>query len=79
MHLSLLLSAFAAVVQVAAFTNGTLVPAYICNPVDDGMPKAFAQLLPYLRKNGKSVAFDANRSSSPTGFCHFSLISDSWG
>jgi len=60
MHLSFLLSAFAAVVQVAAFTNGTLVPAYICNPVDDGMPKAFGQLLPYLRKNGKTVAFDTN-------------------
>jgi len=60
MHISLLLSAFAAVAQVAAFTNGTLVPAYICNPVDDGMPKSFGQLLPYLRKNGKTVAFDAN-------------------
>jgi hypothetical protein len=71
MHLSLLLSAFAAVVQVAAFTNGTLVPAYICNPVDDGMPKAFAQLLPYMRKNGKSVAFDSNRSYSPTRLLRF--------
>jgi hypothetical protein len=62
MHLSLLLSTLAVVVQVTAFTNGTLVPAYICNPVDDGMPKAFSELLPYLRKNGKTVAFDANRS-----------------
>jgi len=60
MYLPLAVSAFALAVQVSAFTNGTLVPAYICNPVDDGMPKAFGQLLPYLRKNGKSVAFDAN-------------------
>jgi hypothetical protein len=64
MHLSLVLSALAAVIQVSAFTNGTLVPAYICNPNDDGMPKAFAQILPYLEKNGKSVAFDANGSHS---------------
>jgi hypothetical protein len=64
MRLTLAVSAFALAVQVSAFTNGTLVPAYICNPVDDGMPKAFGQLLPYLRKNGKSVAFDTNRSCS---------------
>jgi hypothetical protein len=71
MHLSWLLSAFAVVVQVTAFTNGTLVPAYICNPVDDGLPKAFAQLLPYTRKNGKTVAFDSNRSYSLSGSSQF--------
>jgi len=60
MHLSLVLSALTLAGQVSAFTNGTLVPAYICNPQDDGLPKAFAQLLPYMRKNGKTVAFDAN-------------------
>jgi len=60
MRLFQLLTAIAAVVEVTAFTNGTLVPAYICNPVDDGLPKSFAQLLPYTRKNSKTVAFDAN-------------------
>jgi hypothetical protein len=28
-------------IQVLAFTNGTLVPAYLCNAAADGMPKTF--------------------------------------
>jgi len=45
--------------QVSAFTNGSLVPSYICNPTADGLPKAFAQLLPYTRKNAQVIAVDA--------------------
>jgi hypothetical protein len=61
MRLSLVLSVLATAVRVSAFTNGTLVPAYICNPQADGLPKAFAELLPFVRKNGRTVAFDSNR------------------
>jgi hypothetical protein len=46
--------------QVSAFTNGSLVPSYICNPASDGLPKAFAQLLPYTRKNAAVIAVDGN-------------------
>jgi hypothetical protein len=42
MHFETIFSAAVlAAVPAAAFTNGTLVPAYICNPVNDGMPKSF--------------------------------------
>jgi len=50
--------------QVSAFTNGSLVPSYICNPTPDGLPKAFAQLLPYTRKNAAVIAFDANKNDN---------------
>ena len=53
-----ILAALAAVAPVSAFTNGTLVPAYICNPIPDGKPKSFGQLLPYMKKNVKQVAVD---------------------
>lgn len=38
---TVLLAALLVAAPAAAFTNGTLVPAYICNPVADGMPKSF--------------------------------------
>jgi hypothetical protein len=56
--ISIILAALS-VGQVSAFTNGTLVPSYICNPNADGLPKAFAQVLPYTRKNLQVVGFDA--------------------
>jgi hypothetical protein len=48
----------ASITSVSAFTNGSLVPSYICNPNADGLPKAFAQLLPYTRKNAQTIAVD---------------------
>jgi hypothetical protein len=30
---------------VSAFTNGTLLPAYLCGPANDGMPKSLGQVL----------------------------------
>jgi hypothetical protein len=56
---AVVLSALFAATQVSAFTNGSLVPPYICNPNADGLPKSFAQLLPYTRKQLQKVAFDA--------------------
>lgn len=47
-----------------AFTNGSLVPAYICNPQADGLPKSFGQLLPYTREPTTKVGFSTNGSSS---------------
>jgi hypothetical protein len=58
---TLILIALTAIGPVAAFTNGTLVPAYICNPRPDGLPKSFGQLLPYTREQLEAVAFNANR------------------
>lgn len=43
-----------------AFTNGSLVPAYICNPQADGLPKSFGQLLPYTREPTTKVGFNTN-------------------
>jgi len=57
---TLILIALTAIGPVAAFTNGTLVPAYICNPRPDGLPKSFGQLLPYTREQLEAVAFNAN-------------------
>jgi len=59
MIFSVFLIAAFAVTPTLSFTNGSLVPAYICSPRPDGLPKAFSQLLPYMRKNGKTVAFDS--------------------
>lgn len=56
---TVILAALAAVTPVSAFTNGTLVPAYICNQQADGLPKSFGQLLPYTRKNLAKIAVDA--------------------
>jgi len=44
-----------------AFTNGTLVPSYICNPQNDGLPKSFGQLLQYTQKKVTTLAFNNNR------------------
>jgi len=43
-----------------AFTNGTLVPSYICNPQSDGLPKSFGQLLQYTQKKVTTLAFNNN-------------------
>jgi hypothetical protein len=61
---SFIATALLAATQVSAFTNGSLVPSYICNPASDGLPKAFAQLLPYTRKNAAVLAFDGNKNDN---------------
>jgi hypothetical protein len=43
-----------------AFTNGSLVPAYICHPTRDGLPKSFAQVLSFTREMTGTIAFNAN-------------------
>ncbi|KAF2093816.1 hypothetical protein NA57DRAFT_80818 [Rhizodiscina lignyota] len=62
MGLKIVLSAaILAAAPAVAFTNGTLVPAYICNPVADGMPKTFGQLLQLTREQTPTVAFNQNK------------------
>lgn len=43
-----------------AFTNGSLVPSYICHPNADGLPKSFGQLLQFTREQTPTVAFGPN-------------------
>jgi len=59
---SLIFAALVAVSPVSAFTNGSLVPAYICDARPDGLPKSFGQLLPYTREQAGTIAFNSNRS-----------------
>jgi len=60
-----MLTALVAAVSPAwAFTNGTLVPAYICNPTPDGMPKSFGQLLTYTREPVGPMSFNTNVTSN---------------
>jgi hypothetical protein len=63
-YASFLLAAFAAVSPVSGFTNGSLIPSYICNNHPDGLPKSFGELLPYTREAICTVAFNANRKYS---------------
>jgi len=50
----------AAASPALAFTNGSQVPAYICNPTPDGLPKSFGQLLQLTREQTPQVAFNTN-------------------
>ncbi|MCJ1396891.1 hypothetical protein MMC11_000081 [Xylographa trunciseda] len=66
MYLLLLsLLALATILPVRAFTNGTLVPAYFCNPVPDGMPKSLGELIPFTVKDQcADLAFNANATAN---------------
>jgi len=57
----------AAAPRVSAFTYGKLVPAYICAPLGDGMPKSFGQLLQLTRNQLDEVAYnpDAGMNTNP--------------
>jgi hypothetical protein len=57
-------AALAAVFQALAFTNGSLVPSYICNPTPDGLPKSYGQLLPFTSLQLGTIAFNANGLSN---------------
>ena len=62
---TLVLAALTAALPALAFTNGSLVPAYICNPTPDGLPKSFGQVLSFTREMTEAVAFNANGVSLP--------------
>jgi hypothetical protein len=55
-------TALIAAAPALAFTNGSLVPPYICHPTNDGLPKSFGQLLQFTREQTPKVAFSANGS-----------------
>lgn len=61
-------AAIAAVTPALAFTNGSLVPAYICDPIMDGLPKSFGELLPYTREMTCAIAFNPNGLSTKSLF-----------
>ncbi len=55
------LLALAAVLPADAFTNGSLIPSYFCNPKDDGLPKSLGELIPQTHKDQTGpLAFNAN-------------------
>ncbi|MCJ1406052.1 hypothetical protein MMC19_000117 [Ptychographa xylographoides] len=55
----------ATAVPTLAFTNGSLVPAYFCNPVPDGMPKSLGELIPFTVKDQAGpLAFNASAGSN---------------
>lgn len=57
--------ALAAVLPTQAFTNGTLIPAYFCNPVPDGMPKSLGELIPFTKKDiCADLAFNNNATAN---------------
>jgi hypothetical protein len=61
MHYAITIAALlAAATPTLAFTNGSLVPPYICSPTADGLPKSFGQLLQFTREQTPQVAFSTN-------------------
>ncbi|KUJ21862.1 uncharacterized protein LY89DRAFT_681239 [Mollisia scopiformis] len=48
-----------------AFTNGSLIPAYFCNPKPDGLPKSLGELIPFTVKDqNNALAFNSNASAN---------------
>jgi hypothetical protein len=64
MQLPIVLIAALAAAPALAFTNGSLIPSYICNPVPDGLPKSFGELLPHTEEQLGPIAFNANNGSN---------------
>jgi hypothetical protein len=58
MKTSLMILLAAPALRVSAFTMGKLIPAYICAPLGDGMPKSFGALLPLTRNQLPTVAYN---------------------
>jgi hypothetical protein len=55
------LLALATVLPSEAFTNGSLIPSYFCNPKPDGLPKSLGELIPFTIKDQTGpLAFNAN-------------------
>lgn len=55
------LLALATVLPTQAFTNGSLIPSYFCNPVPDGLPKSLGELIPFTVKDMTGpLPFNAN-------------------
>ena len=72
--LVLSLLALVTILPVHAFTNGTLVPAYFCNPIPDGMPKSLGELIPFTIKDQcADLAFNANGMCRAQYFHHSTI------
>jgi hypothetical protein len=59
------LLALATVLPTLAFTNGSLIPSYFCNPKPDGLPKSLGELIPFTIKDQcTDLAFNNNGTYS---------------
>ncbi|KAE9373509.1 hypothetical protein N431DRAFT_465795 [Stipitochalara longipes BDJ] len=55
------LLALATVIPTQAFTNGSLIPSYFCNPKPDGLPKSLGELIPFTVKDqNTALTFNTN-------------------
>jgi hypothetical protein len=63
--MTLVLAALITAIPALAFTNGSIVPAYICHPHPDGLPKNYAQVLANTREMTGAIAFNANGLPHP--------------
>ena len=54
----LLLSFFSLLKTVHSFTNGTLLPSYLCGRQGDGYPKSVGTLIPYLKLGNVETAYN---------------------
>jgi hypothetical protein len=63
MHIqSIIFAVLLTAAPAVAFTNGSLVPAYICNPNSDGLPKSFGQLLQFTVQKTAKIGFSTDGS-----------------
>lgn len=53
-----LLILICSVLKVQSFTNGTLLPAYLCGLQNDGYPKSVGTLIPYLHLGNVNTAYN---------------------
>lgn len=66
------LLALATVLPTLAFTNGSLIPSYFCNPKPDGLPKSLGELIPFTVKDqNTALAFNTNGGRYPS-YCNIS-------
>ena len=66
------LLALATVLPTQAFTNGSLIPSYFCNPKPDGLPKSLGELIPFTVKDqNTALAFNTNGGRYPS-YCNIS-------
>jgi hypothetical protein len=66
------LLALATVLPTQAFTNGSLIPSYFCNPKPDGLPKSLGELIPFTVKDqNNALAFNTNGGRYPS-YCNIS-------
>lgn len=64
---------FSFVKMTTAFTNGTLLPSYLCGPPNDGFPKSLGDILKYFHEEGADL-YIANIHQQNSTTPQFGLI-----